>query len=148
MTEGRRGVRPAVGYGEVAGYCRAWPDENAREPRPRPQLLTTELAELDDRGRFAARDRPDTATGNPAADEGAYQHPGDLGTDVTNRMESEGLPRTVEEQRRRVQDALDRLDDGSYGRCAVCGREIDDERLEARPEVGDLPRARRHPPSA
>ena len=36
-------------------------------------------------------------------------------------MESEGLARTVELQRRRVQDALGRLDDGTYGRCAVCG---------------------------
>ena len=31
--------------------------------------------------------------------------------------------------------ALVRWDDGTYGRCAVCGVEIDDERLEARPEV-------------
>jgi DnaK suppressor protein len=50
-------------------------------------------------------------------------------------MESEGLARTVELQRRRVRDALDRLDGGTYGRCEVCGREIDDERLEARPEA-------------
>jgi DnaK suppressor protein len=50
-------------------------------------------------------------------------------------MESEGLVRTVELQRRRVQDALGRIDEGTYGVCAVCGTEIDDERLEARPEV-------------
>jgi DnaK suppressor protein len=50
-------------------------------------------------------------------------------------MESEGLARTVELQRRRVRDALSRLDGGTYGRCEVCGREIDDERLEARPEA-------------
>ncbi len=100
------------------------------------ELLTTELRELDDRAEFAAETVADTATGNETADEGSLtQHPGDLGTDVANRMESEGLAHTVQLQRRRVQDALDRLDRGSYGRCAVCGREIDDERLEARPEV-------------
>jgi DnaK suppressor protein len=32
--------------------------------------------------------------------------------------------------------ALNRLDDGSYGRCERCGREIPIERLEARPTAG------------
>jgi DnaK suppressor protein len=71
----------------------------------------------------------------PADEGGLQQHPADFGTDVANRMESDGLLRTLEVQRRRVLDALARLDDGRYGRCAVCGREIDDERLEARPEA-------------
>jgi DnaK suppressor protein len=35
----------------------------------------------------------------------------------------------------RVEAALGRLDSGGYGRCTVCGREVDDERLEARPET-------------
>jgi len=106
------------------------------DPDRARELLTAELSELDDRARFAAESLAETATGNETADEGSLtQHPADLGTDVANRMESEGLARTVEVQRRRVQDALDRLDEGTYGRCAVCGREIDDERLEARPEV-------------
>ena len=34
-----------------------------------------------------------------------------------------------------VTSAGGRIDNGTYGRCEVCGREIDDERLEARPEV-------------
>jgi RNA polymerase-binding transcription factor DksA len=32
-----------------------------------------------------------------------------------------------------VDAALRRLEDGTYGRCEVCGRAIPDERLEARP---------------
>ncbi|MDT7580333.1 MAG: DnaK suppressor protein [Pseudonocardiales bacterium] len=100
------------------------------------ELLTAELEQLDDRAEFAAESVTETATGNETADEGSLtQHPADLGTDVANRMESEGLARTVELQRRRVQEALNRLDGGTYGRCEVCGREIDDERLEARPEA-------------
>lgn len=39
------------------------------------------------------------------------------------------LSQTLEE----VQDALRRLEDGSYGKCTVCGREIDPARLEAIP---------------
>jgi len=100
------------------------------------ELLTAELAQLDDRAAFAAESVADTGSDRSADDEGpAATHPADVATDETNRMESEGLARTVELQRRRVQDAFARLDAGTYGRCAVCGREIDDERLEARPEV-------------
>lgn len=32
-----------------------------------------------------------------------------------------------------VEVALERLDEGSYGRCVSCGKEISAERLEARP---------------
>ncbi|HEX8518034.1 MAG TPA: TraR/DksA C4-type zinc finger protein [Pseudonocardia sp.] len=100
------------------------------------ELLTTELRELDDRAAFAADSVAETHPGPDTADDFPRStHPADVATDETNRAETEGLARTVELQRRRVQDALDRLDAGTYGRCAVCGRDIDDERLEARPEV-------------
>jgi DnaK suppressor protein len=39
------------------------------------------------------------------------------------------LSQTLEE----VQDALRRIEDGSYGKCTVCGREIEAARLEAVP---------------
>ncbi|MDC5697612.1 TraR/DksA C4-type zinc finger protein [Intrasporangium calvum] len=32
-----------------------------------------------------------------------------------------------------IDAALDRLAEGTYGKCVVCGREIPEERLEARP---------------
>jgi DnaK suppressor protein len=106
------------------------------DPDRARDLLTAELRELDERADFAARSAADVASGDLPADEGGLQqHPADFGTDVANRMESDGLVRTVEVQRRRVRDALARLEEGTYGRCAVCGREIDDERLEARPEA-------------
>jgi RNA polymerase-binding transcription factor DksA len=102
--------------------------ERARE------LLTAELAELDDRARFAAETR--AANTADTDGEGALgQHPGDYGTDVADTMDAELLVDTVADQRRVVQSALGRLDDGTYGRCAVCGKAIDDERLEARPEA-------------
>jgi DnaK suppressor protein len=34
---------------------------------------------------------------------------------------------------RLIDEALARIDDGTYGTCRVCGREIGEERLEARP---------------
>jgi RNA polymerase-binding transcription factor DksA len=106
------------------------------DPDRARELLTTELEELDDRAEFATAAAAEPASGDLSANEsGTTQHPADFASEVTNRMESEGLVRTVELQRRRVQDALGRLDGGTYGRCEVCGQEIDDERLEARPEV-------------
>lgn len=98
------------------------------------ELLTTELADLDERARFAAESREDT-TADPNEEGALGQHPGDYGSEVAATMDSELLVDTVADQRRRVVEALQRLDEGTYGRCAVCGREIDDERLEARPEV-------------
>lgn len=95
--------------------------------------LTAELESLDERARFAAETRAETSGDT---EEGALgQHPGDYGSEVAEAMDSELLVDTVADQRRLVQEALERVEDGSYGTCAVCGTTIDDERLEARPEV-------------
>ena len=102
------------------------------DPDHARKVLTAELADLDERARFAA----ETRTAADPNEEGALgQHPGDYGTEVANSMDSDLLAETIAEQRRRVLEALGRIDDGAYGRCAVCGRDIDDERLEARPEA-------------
>lgn len=100
------------------------------------ELLSTELDALDQRVRFAEEAAAGSAEGDePGTGTGLHEHAGDLGSEMTNHMENEGLLRTVQEQRRRVQAALSRIDAGTFGRCAVCGVAIDQERLEARPEV-------------
>jgi RNA polymerase-binding transcription factor DksA len=105
------------------------------DPDRARELLSGELAALDERLRAAEENRAE-ASADMLGQEGALgQHPGDYGTEVNTTMEADLSVNTVEEQRRRVQDALERLDGGGYGRCQVCGQEIDDERLEARPEV-------------
>jgi DnaK suppressor protein len=95
------------------------------------ELLTAELTGLDEHTQAAGigTDSGDGAAG-PLS-----QHPGDHGTDVADTMDAELLAETRATQRRHVQQALQRLDEGSYGRCLVCGAAIDDERLEARPEA-------------
>jgi DnaK suppressor protein len=95
-------------------------------------LLTAELAELDQQARSAAGDR---AGAVPDREGALGQHPGDYGSEVAAAMDSELLTDTINEQRRRITMALERLDNGSYGSCQVCGQPIDDERLEARPEA-------------
>lgn len=100
--------------------------------RARKQLAA-ELADLDERRRRAERDR---ATADVPGQEGALgQHPGDYGSEVNTAMEADLAASMVDGQRRQVLAALERIDEGSYGTCAVCGERIDDERLEARPEA-------------
>lgn len=110
------------------------------DPDRAREFLTAELADLDERARFAADTRTE-ATSDPNEEGALGQHPGDYGTEVATAMDAELLVDTVDDQRRGIVDALARLDGGSYGTCAVCGRDIDDERLEARPEV---PTCREH----
>jgi len=40
---------------------------------------------------------------------------------------------SLEKTLRDIKKALDRIEDGSYGKCAYCGQEIAEERLLARP---------------
>jgi DnaK suppressor protein len=105
------------------------------DPDRARQLLTGELDALDERLRAAEENRAET-TADPYGSEGALgQHPGDYGSEVNATMEARMSVETITEQRRRVLDAIELLDEGGYGRCVVCDREIDDERLETRPEV-------------
>ncbi len=50
--------------------------------------------------------------------------------DTSTTLESASM---MSETLREVQDALQRIEDGSYGTCAACGREIEKARLEAIP---------------
>jgi DnaK suppressor protein len=47
--------------------------------------------------------------------------------------ENAALIEGLEREWTRLEDALARLDAGNYGRCEVCGDEIEDERLEMLP---------------
>jgi len=61
------------------------------------------------------------------------QHPADVGTETHDRSRDLGMLEQVEAELRDIEDALRRLDEGTYGRCEVCSKPIPDERLEANP---------------
>lgn len=61
------------------------------------------------------------------------QHQADTGTETFDRERDLSILREVEAELADVEHALQRLDDGSYGTCEACGKEIPDERLEALP---------------
>ncbi len=60
-------------------------------------------------------------------------HAADLATDTFEEEKALGLRSHFEGELLDVEDALRRIDEGTYGKCAECGREISPERLEALP---------------
>ena len=46
---------------------------------------------------------------------------------------NEGVLDTLEERLKEVNDALVRIESGTYGKCSKCGKQIEPEKLEANP---------------
>jgi RNA polymerase-binding transcription factor DksA len=75
------------------------------------------------------RSDPGAATEQSTID----QHPADSASDLESQERVVSLRRAAEVALVEIDDALRRLDEGRYGRCASCGVMIPDERLEAVP---------------
>jgi DnaK suppressor protein len=63
------------------------------------------------------------------------QDPADAGTNLAESDRSEAILAAARARRVLVLDALQRLDNGTYGTCADCGRAVPEGRLEAKPEA-------------
>lgn len=63
------------------------------------------------------------------------QHPADSGTNLADADREEASLEVLLAQQERVRDALARIEAGTYGQCVECGRDLPEERLEARPEA-------------
>jgi DnaK suppressor protein len=63
----------------------------------------------------------------------ADNHLADTASETFERELDEGLEEGALRRLREVEEALSRLDAGTYGTCRVCGREIPQERLQAVP---------------
>jgi len=61
------------------------------------------------------------------------QHPAETATETFDRERDLSVLAQAEAELVEVHHALERLANGTYGICEVCGREIDDERLLAEP---------------
>ena len=90
-----------------------------RRLRDKERELQSNIARLEGEarvsGKTAVRDSTDAATSSQGTSE--------------SLQEATLASQTLE----RVQDALQRIEDGAYGRCIVCGRQIEAARLEASP---------------
>lgn len=61
------------------------------------------------------------------------QHLADHASDMVERELDASLGENADTIVREIDEALARIDAGTYGTCAACGREIPEERLEAIP---------------
>jgi DnaK suppressor protein len=68
-------------------------------------------------------------------DAGVGNHPAEDALLTETQEQIVSMRRHQERQLERVDDALKRMDNGTYGTCERCGREIDHARLEAQPQV-------------
>ena len=93
------------------------------------KLLAAQLAELDERERWAHRHdyvmQPDQGS--------LSQHPADYGSNLTDEMEHDLTLKEISWERQQIDGALQRIAAGTYGRCRLDGKPIDDARLEAQP---------------
>jgi YteA family regulatory protein len=62
-------------------------------------------------------------------------HPADIGTEMFERSKDFALRERAMVDLVAVDNALDRIENGNYGVCDVCGEEIALERLEAKPST-------------
>lgn len=63
------------------------------------------------------------------------QHPADVASDLYAREELVAEELTLRRDLRAIEEALRRIEDGTYGRCVDCGGKIATERLQARPQA-------------
>jgi len=91
------------------------------------QRLDTIRADIDDDGLIEDGDEQEIE------EQAGGQHPADAASATEGRTRDLSLIEQIETELRDVEDALRRLDDGTYGQCVICGRPIPDERLEANP---------------
>lgn len=96
---------------------------NTEEIRHRLVARREELRARELRVNTGLRQQPDLSTSD-------Y---GDVSTESERNGILTALSRTADAELKRIDDALQRLVEGRYTRCAVCGEEIEPQRLEAVP---------------
>jgi RNA polymerase-binding protein DksA len=94
---------------------------------------------LDERGRvqraldYLHEENPGSITDETGDETTFDNHLGDTATVTHDREVDYTLEENSEQVLAEIDSALKRIDDGTYGTCARCGRPIGEERLEARP---------------
>lgn len=115
------------------GYMVAMPDQtHVDQTRQRLESERDRLMRLRD----GLSVELDGAHGDPSVVIADFdQHPGDSATDTLEQAVDVSVLSQLESRITDVDAALGRLDNGGYGQCEVCGRDINPERLEARPDA-------------
>jgi len=102
------------------------------------EVLTKEFAELERQLGTLGRKNPDeagdweTVRKNGDSDEADEL---DVAEGIETYENDNAVLGQLEIQLRNVTEALARVEDGTFGKCSVCGNEIEEDRLEASPSA-------------
>ncbi len=98
--------------------------------------MTTEIRKELETRRRAIRERVEALAEAPVlgAAQGFGKRIGDGTTEAISRLTDIGVGRSLETALARVERALAKLDEGTYGTCDSCGRPIAPARLQAMPD--------------
>ena len=88
--------------------------------------------ELTDIGAINSADGIDW-TGTSGSLEINTEDKNELADKIEEQQTNDAIVSELETRRLSVEDALKRIEDGTYGLCTVCGQSIDEQRLEANP---------------
>ena len=90
-------------------------------------------ARLTDTVDFLVRENPGSLGDELGEPTGLDNHLGDTATATYDRELDEGLEEGAQQTLRDIDRALQKIDEGTYGTCEVCGKAIAPERLAAIP---------------
>jgi DnaK suppressor protein len=99
--------------------------------RARKQL-EARLAEINHSSAVLAAEGTEQGSGDLSH---VHQHPGDQGTDISDAEREVAVLDAAAADQRLINEALERIDAGTYGQCVDCEKKIPDARLKIRPEV-------------
>jgi RNA polymerase-binding protein DksA len=99
----------------------------------RKRLLELKAQLEDERHRLRNHDGDTTADASGDIGDFDTNHPGDYGTELYEREKEAALAENVNDILAQVDDALAKIEAGTYGVCDRCGAPIPEARLEALP---------------
>ncbi|MDP8969467.1 MAG: TraR/DksA C4-type zinc finger protein [Actinomycetota bacterium] len=108
-------------------------EDVSMDPSTARRLLAEELDRLRRIQQARPTAAPDPVTGVQADITVPDRHIADSASEAFEQDKEVSIAEHAEAGLAEVEAALRRLDDGTYGRCEVCGKPIADERLEAVP---------------
>jgi DnaK suppressor protein len=100
-------------------------ERDTEQVRERLQALREELT--------TGRENLPVGEEEEVSDYGPGQHDADDATNTFLRARNMALHGNADDLVAQIDAAVERIDEGSYGLCARCGRQINPERLEALP---------------
>lgn len=97
-------------------------------------LRRSQLLAMRERVLRAAQDIVEDDEGEPElSNASGDQHLADHATDMLDRELDESLGENADQLVREIDQAIGRIDEGTYGTCSRCGQVIPEERLDAVP---------------